>query len=57
MNAQTVKPLRLFLFIMAGVEPFTFYAENRTAARVYGLELLGYTPDMPAPRCTAVAIA
>lgn len=54
---QTVKPLRLFLFIMPGIVPFTFYAESRAAARVYGLEQLGFMAGMPAPRCTAVAIA
>lgn len=54
---QTVTPLRLFLFIMPGVVPFTFYAESRKAARVYGLEQLGFMAGMPAPHCTAVAIA
>lgn len=49
--------MRAFLFVMPGVAAFTVNADNRRAARVYGLELLGYTPGMPAPRCTAVTIA
>lgn len=48
--------MRLFLFIMVGVEPFTVYADNRKAARVYGRELLGYYGNAESPRCTAVAI-
>lgn len=58
MQTVTLRPpLRRFLFIMPGVVPFTFYAESRKAARAYGLEQLGFMPGMPAPRCTAVAIA
>lgn len=49
--------MRRYLFVMVGVEAFTVYAESRRAARVYGLELLGYAPGMESPRCTAVAIA
>lgn len=49
--------MRTFLFLMKGVEPFTFYATDRKAATAYGLEKLGYTPGMQHPRCTAVAIA
>ena len=49
--------MRAFLFVMPGVAAFTVNAESRRAARVYGLELLGYTPGRFAPRCVAVAIA
>ena len=60
MQAATVAnrpPLRRFLFVCPGVVPFTLYAESRAAARVYGLEMLGFAPGTPAPRCTAVAVA
>ena len=48
--------MRLFLFVMPGHAAFTVHAESRKAARVYGLELLGYLPGMNAPRCCAVAV-
>ena len=31
-------------------------ATDRRAARTYGLELLGYTPGMQAPRITVVSV-
>lgn len=48
--------MRLFLFVAVGHNAFTVHAENKRAARVYGLELLGYPPGSNGPRCRAVPV-
>lgn len=49
--------MRTYLIAIPGVPVFTVNATDRTAARVYALELHGYTPAGPAPRfCTVTPV-